>query len=83
MNLLDRAQVALSPGVMLIGLYITLSGHCRRRAPATTRVAGFGVALMGLSYLAGGLRVRLSRVRCSTGSKRTRRWWEFWWCSGR
>ena len=54
MNLLDWAQVALSLGVMLIGLYIALSGHSRRRAPATTRVAGFGVALMVLSYLVGG-----------------------------
>jgi hypothetical protein len=51
MNLLDWAQVLLSLVVMLAGLYIALSG---RGVPATTRVAGFGVALMGLSYFAGG-----------------------------
>jgi hypothetical protein len=51
MNLLDWAQILLSLVVMLAGLYIALSG---RGVPATTRVAGFGVALMGLSYFVGG-----------------------------
>jgi hypothetical protein len=51
---LDWAQVALSLGVVLIGLYIARSGHPRRRVLATTRVAAFGVALLGLSYLVGG-----------------------------
>jgi hypothetical protein len=51
MNRLDWAQIALSLVVMLIGLYIALS---RRRVHATTRVAGFGVALLGLSYFVGG-----------------------------
>jgi hypothetical protein len=51
MNRLDWAQVALSLVVMLIGLYIALP---RRRVRATTRVAGFGVALLGLSYFVGG-----------------------------
>jgi hypothetical protein len=54
MNLLDWAQVALSLVIMLIGLYIALSGHPRRVVHATTRVGGFGVALLGLSYLVGG-----------------------------
>ena len=51
MNLLDWAQVMLSLVVMLAGLYIILSG---RGIPATTRFAGFGVALLGLSYFVGG-----------------------------
>ena len=51
MNRLDWAQIALSLVVMLIGLYIALP---RRRVHATTRVASFGVALLGLSYLIGG-----------------------------
>jgi hypothetical protein len=51
MNRLDWAQIALSLVVMLIGLYIALS---RRRVHATTHVAGFGVALLGLSYFVGG-----------------------------
>jgi hypothetical protein len=55
MNRLDWAQIALSLGVMLIGLYIALSGHSRRGVLATTRVAGIGVGLLGLSYLVGGL----------------------------
>jgi hypothetical protein len=54
MNLLDWAQILLSLVVMLIGLYIALSGRSRHGVPATTRVAGFGVALMGLSYFVGG-----------------------------
>ena len=54
MNLLDWAQVALSLVVMLAGLYIALSGRSRRRVPATTRVGGFGVSLLGLSYFVGG-----------------------------
>jgi hypothetical protein len=52
-NLLDWAQVALSLVVMLIGLYIALFRHSKRRIDATTRVAGFGVGLLGLSYLVG------------------------------
>jgi hypothetical protein len=39
---------------MLTGLYIALSTRRGRGAPATTRVASFGVALLGLSYLIGG-----------------------------
>src|SRR3712207_3256138 len=54
MNLLDWAQVALSLVVMLIALYIALSRHPRRGVPVTTRVAGFGLALLGLSYFVGG-----------------------------
>jgi len=54
MNLLDWAQIALSLVVMLTGLYIALSRHPRRGVLATTRVGGFGVALLGLSYLVGG-----------------------------
>ena len=74
MNLLDGAQIALSLVVMLAGLYIALFGRAGRRVAATTRVGGFGVALLGLSYFVGGSRVPLWRVRCSTGSKRSRRW---------
>jgi hypothetical protein len=51
MNLLDWVQVLLSLVVLLAGLYIALSG---RGVPATTRVGGFGVALLGLSYFVGG-----------------------------
>ena len=54
MNLLDWAQVALSLVVMLIAFYIALSRHPRRGVPVTTRVAGFGLALLGLSYFVGG-----------------------------
>ncbi len=54
MNLLDWAQVTLSLMVMLAALYITLSGRSRRTVPTTTRVAGIGVALHGLSYFVGG-----------------------------
>lgn len=54
MNLLDWAQVALSLVVMVIGLYIALSGRPKRGVHATTRVGGFGLALLGLSYLVGG-----------------------------
>jgi len=64
MNLLDWAQVALSVVVMLTGLYIALFRHSGRGVLVTTRVAGFGVALLGLSYLVGGSRVLLLRVRC-------------------
>ena len=49
MNVLDWVQIVFSLVVMLIGLYIALS----RRSP-TTRVASFGVALLGLSYFVGG-----------------------------
>ena len=51
MNRLDWAQIALSLGVMLIALYIALS---RRRVHAMTRVGGFGVSLLGMSYFVGG-----------------------------
>ena len=51
MNLLDWVQVLLSLVVLLAGLYIALSG---RGVPATTRVGGFGVTLLGLSYFVGG-----------------------------
>jgi hypothetical protein len=54
MNRLDWAQIALSLGVMLIGFYIALFRHPGRRVLATTRVASFGVALLGLSYFSGG-----------------------------
>ena len=54
MNRLDWAQIALSLGVMLAGLYIALLRHSRRRVLATTRVASFGVVLLGLSYFVGG-----------------------------
>ena len=54
MNLLDWAQVALSLVVMLTGLYIALFRHSGRGVLVTTRVAGFGVALLGLSYFVGG-----------------------------
>jgi hypothetical protein len=54
MNLLDWAQIALSLVVMLIGLYIALSRHAGRGVHVTTRVAGFGLALLGLSYFVGG-----------------------------
>jgi hypothetical protein len=51
---LDGAQIALSLVVMLAGLYIALFGRAGRRVAATTRVGGFGVALLGLSYFVGG-----------------------------
>ena len=54
MNLLDWAQVALSLVVLLSGLYIALFRHSGGGVPMTTRVGGFGVALLGLSYLVGG-----------------------------
>jgi hypothetical protein len=54
MNLLDWVQVTLSLVVMLAGLYIALSRRRGREVPATTRVAGFGVTLLGLSYFVGG-----------------------------
>jgi hypothetical protein len=55
MNRLDWAQIALSLGVMLIGFYIALFRHPGRGGVlATTRVASLGVALLGLSYFAGG-----------------------------
>jgi hypothetical protein len=54
MNGLDWAQVALSVVVMLTGLYIALFRHSGRGVLATTRVAVFGVGLLGLSYFVGG-----------------------------
>jgi hypothetical protein len=50
-NRLDWAQLSLSLLVMLTGIYIALSG---RGVHATTRIAGFGAALLGLSYFVGG-----------------------------
>lgn len=58
MNLADWAQVALSLVVMLTGLYLALVSPRGRSVLATTRVAGLGVALLGLSYLVGGLEGR-------------------------
>jgi drug/metabolite transporter (DMT)-like permease len=54
MNFLDWLQVTFSLVVMLIGLYIALSRTPGRRVLASTRVAGLGVALLGLSYFVGG-----------------------------
>jgi hypothetical protein len=73
MNLLDWAQVALSLVVMLIGLYIALFRGSRHGVLVTTRVASFGLALLGLSYLVGGY-VDPIGGRWRTGSKRTQRW---------
>ena len=39
---------------MLTGLYITFFRHYGRGVLVTTRVGGFGVALLGLSYFVGG-----------------------------
>jgi hypothetical protein len=49
MNFLDWVQVALSVVVMLTGLYIALFRPSGRGVLVTTRVGGFGVALLGLS----------------------------------
>lgn len=49
---------------MLTGLYITFLRHSGRGVLVTTRVGGFGVALLGLSYFVGGSRVLLLRVCC-------------------
>jgi hypothetical protein len=54
MNLLDWVQIAFSLVVLLIGLYIALSRGPMRGVAVTTRVGGFGVALLGLSYFVGG-----------------------------
>ena len=54
MNLLDWAQVALALVVMLAGLYIALFRRSRYGVLVTTRVASFGLALLGLSYFVGG-----------------------------
>ena len=54
MNLLDWVQIAFSLVVMLIGLYIALSQGPMRGVALTTRVGGFGVALLCLSYFVGG-----------------------------
>ena len=45
MNLLDRAQVALSLVVVLIGLYIALFRGSRHGVLVTTGVSSFGLAL--------------------------------------
>jgi hypothetical protein len=54
MNSLDWAQVGLSLVVMLTGLYIALIRRSRHGVLVTTRVASFGLALLGLSYFVGG-----------------------------
>jgi uncharacterized membrane protein len=54
MNLLDWVQIVFALVVMLIGLYIALARGPRRGVLATTRVTGFGVALLGLSFFVGG-----------------------------
>jgi hypothetical protein len=54
MNSLDWAQVGLSLVVMLTGLYIVLIRRSRHGVLVTTRVASFGLALLGLSYFVGG-----------------------------
>ena len=54
MNRLDWLQIAISLAVMLVALYIALFRHFGREVHATTRVAGFGLALLGLSYFVGG-----------------------------
>jgi len=54
MNVLDWVQIVFSLVVVLIGLYIAVSRGPRRGVPATTRIASFGVALLGLSYFVGG-----------------------------
>jgi CHASE2 domain-containing sensor protein len=54
MNLLDWAQVVLSIVVMLTGLFIALFRRSRYGVLVTTRMASFGLALLGLSYLVGG-----------------------------
>jgi hypothetical protein len=55
MNSADWAQVVLSLMVMLIGIYLALASSRERSVLASTRVASLGVALLGLSYLVGGL----------------------------
>ena len=45
MNLLDRARVALSLVVVLIGLYIALFRGSRHGVLVTTGVSSFGLAL--------------------------------------
>jgi CHASE2 domain-containing sensor protein len=54
MNSLDWAQVALSLVVMLTGLYIALFRRSSQGVMVTTRVASFGLSLLGLSYFVGG-----------------------------
>jgi hypothetical protein len=54
MNRLDWVQISLSLVVVLVALYIALSKHSGRGVHATTRVAGFGLALLGLTYFVGG-----------------------------
>jgi hypothetical protein len=54
MNSLDWAQVGLSLVVMLTGLYIALFRPSRHGVLVTTRVASFGLSLLGLSYFVGG-----------------------------
>jgi hypothetical protein len=54
MNFLDWLQVTSTLVVMVIGLYIALARAPGRGVLVTTRVAGLGVALLGLSYFVGG-----------------------------
>ena len=54
MNFLDWLQVTSTLVVMLIGLYIALARASGHGVLVTTRVAGIGVALLGLSYFVGG-----------------------------
>jgi CHASE2 domain-containing sensor protein len=54
MNSLDWAQVGLSFVVMLTGLYIALFRRSGHGVLVTTRVASFGLSLLGLSYFVGG-----------------------------
>ena len=54
MNRLDWVQISLSLVVVLVALYIALPRHSGRGVRATTRVAGFGLAVLGLSYFVGG-----------------------------
>jgi hypothetical protein len=54
LNFLDWLQITFSFVVILIGLYIALSRGPSHGVLVTTRVASFGVALLGLSYFVGG-----------------------------
>jgi hypothetical protein len=54
MNFLDWLQITFSLVAALIGLYIAFARPSGRRVPATTRIGGVGVALLGLSYFVGG-----------------------------
>ena len=81
MNLLDWAQVVLSIVVMLTGLFIALFRRSRYGVLVSTRMASFGLALLGLSYLVGGFEYPLVGGHWRTGLKHIRRWWGFLWFS--